>query len=171
MIDAWDFMSVRVLYHVGEFHPPRIIISNKTTLQIAYTMNTSIMLSAADAASIRRLLDTGNPRSGIPPNARPGIEHLLATSLVSEDDAILENHVGLHDPVTLVNPHDSSDWYRMEIVEPTEADVDRDRISLCHPMCIAVLGRRLNETVEWDTVHGLRSMRIAAIDKTLLAAI
>ena len=92
-------------------------------------------------------------------------------SRVSEDDAILENHVGLHDPVTLVNPDDSSDWYRMEIVEPTEADLDRDRISLCHPMCLAVLGRRLNEAVEWDTGHGLRRMQIAAVDKAALAAV
>jgi transcription elongation GreA/GreB family factor len=142
-----------------------------TTLHIAYTMNTTITLSAADATSIRRLLDTGNPRSGIPPNARPGIERLLSTSRISEDDAILENHVGLHDPVTLVNPNDSSDWYRMEIVEPAEVDLDRDRISLCHPMCLAILGARLDEEVEWDTGHSLRRMRIASVVKAALATV
>jgi transcription elongation GreA/GreB family factor len=134
-------------------------------------MKTSMILSAADAASIRRLLDTGDPRSGIPPNSRPAIERLLATAKVTEDDAILEIHVGLHESVTLVNPDDSSDWYRMEIVEPSAADVDRDHISLCHPMCLAVLGRRLDEEVEWDTGHGLRRMRVAALDKAALAAL
>lgn len=134
-------------------------------------MNTPITLSAADVASIRRLLDPGNLRSGIPPNARPELERLLNKSRVSEDDSTLENHVGLHDLVTLVNPDDSSDWYRLEIVEPTNADVDRDRISLCHPMCLAVLGRRLEEVVQWDTGHGLRRMQIASVVKTELAAV
>lgn len=79
--------------------------------------------------------------------------------------------MGLHDLVTLVNPDDSSDWYRLEIVKPTNADVDRDRISLCHPMCLAVLGRRLDEEVEWDTGHGLRRMQIASVVKTEPAAV
>ena len=134
-------------------------------------MNTPITLSAADVASIRRLLDPGNLRSGIPPNARPELERLLNRSRVSEDNSTLENHVGLHDLVTLVKPDDSSDWYRMKIVVPANADVDRDRISLCHPMCLAVLGRRLDEEVEWDTDHGLRRMQIASVVKTEFAAV
>ena len=134
-------------------------------------MKHSITLSAADAALIRKLLDSGDLRSGIPPNYRPAIERLLVTAQVSENDAVLECHVGLHKPVTLVNPGDSSDWYRMEIVKPAEADVDLDRISLCHPMCIAVLGRRLDETVEWDTGHGIRRMRVTALEKTVLSAV
>jgi transcription elongation GreA/GreB family factor len=134
-------------------------------------MNTSSTLSAADAASIRRLLDARDPRHGIPPTARAALDHLLAISQVSSDDAVLENHVGLHDPVTLVNPDDSSDWYRMVIVTPTEGDVDQDRIPLSHPMCLAVLGRRLNEPVEWDTNHGIRRMRIAELEKNTLAGV
>jgi transcription elongation GreA/GreB family factor len=129
------------------------------------------MLSTGDAASIRGILDTRDPRRAVPRSARAEIERLLSTSRVSGDDTILGSHVGLYDPVTLVNPDDSSDWYRMEIVEPAEVDLDRDRISLCHPMCLAVLGGRLNEVVEWDTGHGLRRMRIASVDKASLAAV
>lgn len=132
-------------------------------------MKTSITLSAADAASIRKLLDDGDHRPGIPPTTRAAIERLLAASRTSADEALLKNHVGLHDPVALVNPDDPSDWYRMEIVEPAEADLDSDRISLAHPMCLAVLGRRLDEPVEWDTGHGMRRMRIAAVGEAALA--
>lgn len=134
-------------------------------------MKTSITLGAADAATIRELVDHGTPYPGIPAASRTRLGHILATSRVSDDDAILEKHVGLHEPVTLVNPDDAADWYRMEIVAPSEADVDEDRIPLTHPMCLAVLGRRINEAVEWDTGHGIRHMRIAAVDKAALAGV
>lgn len=135
-------------------------------------MKTTITLSAADAATIRELVDHGTPYPGISAASRARLKDLLAVARVcDEDDANLDNHVGLHDPVTLINPRDSSDWYRMEIVAPTEADVDRDRISLAHPMCLAVLGRRLDAEVEWDTGHGIRHMRIAELDKAALAAV
>ncbi len=134
-------------------------------------MNTNTLLNAADAAVIRKLLNVWDPRSGVPPNARPAVEHLLASSGVSENSAILEHQVGLHDVVTLVNPRDPSDWYRMVVVEPASADLDRDHISFCHPMCLAVLGRRLDDEVEWDTGHGVRCMRIASLDKVGIAVV
>jgi len=148
-----------------------ILGTTTTTQTIDFTMKHPITLSAADAASIRRLLHAGEPHHGIPPISRAALQDLMAASRVSDDDTVLENHVGLHDPVTLVNPGDSSDWYRMEIVTPAETDVDRDRISLAHPMCLAVLGRRLDEPVEWDTGHGIRRMRISAMEKAALAGV
>lgn len=132
-------------------------------------MKTSITLSPADAASIRNLLDTREPNPGIPPASRTAIDRLLKNSSACDHDEILESHVGLYESVTLKNPNDSSDWYQMEIVLPADANVDQDRISLAHPMCLAILGRRLDEAVEWDTGHGLRRMRIAAVDKAAFA--
>ena len=132
-------------------------------------MKPSIILSPADAASIRNLLDTRESHPGLPPASRAAIDRLLTDSSACGLDEILESHVGLYEPVTLRNPNDSSDWYRMEIVLPADADVDQDRISLAHPMCLAILGRRLDEAVEWDTGHGLRRMRIAEVDKAAFA--
>lgn len=129
-------------------------------------MKTSIIINPADAGTILKFLDPGEPHRGIPPSALAALGDLLAIARVSEDDGVLENHVGIHDPVTLVNPADASDWYRMEIVSPGEADVDVDRISICHPMSLAVLGRRRNVEVEWDTGHGVRHMRIAEVEKS-----
>ncbi len=132
-------------------------------------MKNKLILSAADAAEIRRLIDPAEPHPGISATARNMLANLLEIARVTDNEARLENHVGLNDPVTLTNPDDTSDWYRMEIVIPTDADVDHDRISLSHPMCLAVLGRTVGEAVEWDTGHGVRHMRIAAFDKAGMA--
>ena len=129
-------------------------------------MKTSIIINSADAGTIVKFIDPGEPHPGIPPSAVAALRDLLAIARVSEDDGELENHVGIHDPVTLVNPADASDWYRMEMVPHGEADVDMDRISICHPMSLAVLGRRRNAEVEWDTGHGVRHMRIAEVEKS-----
>ncbi len=129
-------------------------------------MKTSIIINPADAETIKNLIDPDDPPAGMTPTALSALRDMLATARVSKDDEILENHVGLHDPVTLVNPADASDWYRMEIVPPADADVNMDHISICHPMSLAVFGRRRNAEVEWDTGHGIRHMRIEEIGKS-----
>lgn len=127
-----------------------------------------LLLATADAAAIRHLLDHGTPGSGIPPTSRTALERLLARSEIGDDPATRNHHVGLGDRVTLVNPDDATDWYRMEIVLPSEADIEQERISICHPMSLAVLGRPIDELAEWDTGHGLRRMRIVALEQAVL---
>ena len=132
----------------------------------------AIALSHQDAASIRKLLRQAEiTAAGLPPPACVALETLLEhASILDPEHPALEARAGLCDPVTLVSPDDRSDWYRMEIVPPAEACVDEDRISLAHPMSLAVLGRRLGETVQWDTGHGLRTMRLESIEKAALAS-
>ena len=133
--------------------------------------NHTIALSTHDAASIRKLLRQAEiTAAGLPPPACLALENLLEhASILDPEHPALESRVGLCDPVTLISPEDRSDWYQMEIVPPAEACVDEDRISLAHPMSLAVLGRRLGETVQWDTGHGLRTMRLESIEKAALA--
>ena len=133
--------------------------------------NHTIALSTHDAASIRKLLRQAEiTAAGLPPPACLALENLLEhASILDPEHPALESRVGLCDPVTLISPEDRSDWYQMEIVHPAEACVDEDRISLAHPMSLAVLGRRLGETVQWDTGHGLRTLRLESIEKAALA--
>lgn len=75
------------------------------------------------------------------------------------------SHVGIGDRISLVSPEDPSDVFQFAVAMPREADVDADRISVCHPLCLAVLGRGCGEEVAWETPKGSRRMRIAAIQK------
>lgn len=104
-----------------------------------------------------------------PPRPTPGNLELLAAALresgTSSDPAELSRRAGLGDRVRLVAPDDRDDWFDLEVVLPAEADVDADRISLFTPVGMAVLGRRVGETIAWEAPAGLRRMIVADVSK------
>lgn len=128
-------------------------------------MKTTHLLSKPDVSALRSLVDHADFLPKLQPDQRDALLRLLETTQTTADESILEDRVGLHDKITLVCCDDPTDWYQMEIVLPQEADVDADRISILHPMCLATLGRRLEEEVSWDTSHGIRTMKITRIHK------
>ncbi|BCU79292.1 hypothetical protein llg_40070 [Luteolibacter sp. LG18] len=85
--------------------------------------------------------------------------------LVTFDDSELADRVELHDRVTLVSPVDPADWFQLEIVLPSEADIDQDRIPVTSAVSLAVLGRKTGERAEWETQAGTRAMTIASLQK------
>lgn len=132
-------------------------------------MKTNLILSKADVELLQQLIDsTVTPR--LTPPQQDELRTLINRAQISDDASLLKKHVSLYDAVTLVNPEDPSDWYQMEPVPPAEADLDEDRISVTCPMCQATLGRRMDDTVTWETANGERSMTITAIRKRALIA-
>lgn len=128
-------------------------------------MKTTPLLLKSDASTLRSMLDHEDFLPKLQPDQRESLMRLLDTAHTTSDESIMENRVGLHDVVTLVCCDDPADWYQMEIVLPHEADIDSDRITVVHPMCLAMLGHSLEDEISWDTHHGIRTMKINGIRK------
>ncbi len=131
-------------------------------------MKTNLLLLEADHARLLDLLNEGMPRpTG---EAREALAALLAQAKVTARIEEADDRVGLHDRITLISPLDPEDWIEFEVVLPTEADVDADRISVLAPISLAVLGRRSGDPVAWEAPGGLRKLVISAVRKQALPA-
>ncbi len=129
-------------------------------------MNPShLVLSRDDHARLRTLLRSRGHESRLEIEPTVALATLLDTARVTDDETILADHVGLDDEVLLVSPANPRDTFRLIVVPPAEADVDRDRISVALPISRAVLGRRRGETVTWLAPVGVREMRIETLRK------
>ena len=135
-------------------------------------MHTRHLLSEADYSRLSELLYNRIP--GLFPVV-PALEAL--TTLLANcprrphNPELLSDRVGLGDKVLLVSPDDLSDVYEPSIVLPSEANLDKDLLSVLTPVGFAVIGRRVGDVVTWETAHGPRQMRIASVGKfeTLLS--
>ena len=58
---------------------------------------------------------------------------------------------------------DSGETEGYELVEPTDADMTFDRISVLAPIGTAILGYRLGDVIEWPVPAGLRRLRVEEI--------
>lgn len=108
-----------------------------------------------------------NPR--LTPIQREELADLLKESAVTADPPELARRVALGDRVKLISPHDPEDWYELELVLPSEADIDADRISLFTPVGLSLLGRRSGNTIAWEAPAGMREMTIVSVSKPVTA--
>ena len=49
------------------------------------------------------------------------------------------------------------------LVYPQDADLAQNRLSILTPLGMAILGLRVNETVDWQTPEGMRHLKIMAV--------
>jgi regulator of nucleoside diphosphate kinase len=128
-------------------------------------MNSSIVLCTSDKQRLQRLLTDQRPGLCLQPNQVAALKAILRRAKVTDDPAILASQVGLDDRVTLVSPEDPADVFDLTVVEPVDADIDRDKLPVSLPISLALLGHRRGEKISWETARGLREMRIVNVVK------
>lgn len=128
-------------------------------------MKTIFLLSAADKACLRDILNLATPGPKPKAEQKSALEKILSKSAKTADDADLVNHVGINDRVSLVSPKDSHDYFNLQIVRPAEANADEDLISVFLPVSLAILGRRNGDIVTFEGPRGPREMRIVSVAK------
>jgi regulator of nucleoside diphosphate kinase len=124
-----------------------------------------------DEAGHARLVHLSKSSDSYPrltPIQREELATLLNESAATADIAALAQRVTLGDRVKLISPHDPGDWYELELVLPSDADVDADRISLFTPVGLALLGRKRTDKIAWEVPAGMREMTIACVTKPVI---
>ncbi len=134
-------------------------------------MKTSLHLSEADQQRLHSILDHLAP--GPWPNAEQAaaLKGLLKKSGKAHSAEELGDHVSFLDDVSLVSPADPRDSFDFRIVMPGDADLDDDSLSVLLPVAVAVLGRRVGETVAWEGPRGIREMKVAKVVKSAELAV
>jgi len=131
------------------------------------------LLRLFDEATHARLThlskSTESTNHRLTPIQRQELAALLEESAATAVPAEFTQRVTLGDRVRLVAPQDPDDWYELELVLPSESDVDADRISLFTPVGLALLGRKCGDQIAWEVPAGMREMTIASVDKLVTA--
>lgn len=128
----------------------------------------NLLLSESDKNRLLSILNDDVPR---PTGAqREALESLLKQCAIATRPEGAEEHVGLGDRITLMSPLDPDDWIELEIVAPSEADLDADRIPVTSPISLAVLGRPSGAAVSWEAPGGTRKMVVSSVRKRALTA-
>jgi transcription elongation GreA/GreB family factor len=125
-----------------------------------------------DEAGHARLVHLSKSSDSYPrltPIQREELTTLLNESATTTNGVDLAQHVALGDRVKLISPHDPDDWYELELVLPSDADIDADRISVFTPVGLVLLGRKNGDRIAWNVPAGMREMTIESIVKPVAA--
>jgi transcription elongation factor GreA len=90
------------------------------------------------------------------------LKNLFANAQVLDPDRIPTDHVGIASRVT-VRDLDFPDEFEVQVVAGIEADPNVDRISSESPMGAAMLGRKPDETFEFDSPSGRKRYQVVSI--------
>ena len=128
-------------------------------------MNSIILLSEGDRSTLSALLHYQLPGLIPHPRAHTTLLGFIGASLLSKDPKVLEHHVAFGDLVTLGTADDASAPKEIRLVLPAEARPGTERISVLTPLGLAVLGRKVGESVRWTAPEGQQLMTIREVRK------
>ncbi len=133
-------------------------------------MHSTLVISGADEQRLRSILDSIAPGPRPTAAQRLALEDFLSRAVTSTDADLLESHVAFYDHVSLESPADPLDSFDLQVVMPSEADIDKNLIPIVLPVSLSVLGRRRSDEIHWETPGGSRRMKIVALQKAAAAA-
>lgn len=121
-----------------------------------------IVVTECDRNRLRNLLE-GFRRWNV--RDRAHVDHLEAE--LDRADVVLPVDVP-RDVVTMnsevaVRDLDSNEEMTFAVVFPSDADIDRQRISILAPIGTAVLGYRVGDTIDWKVPGRIRRLKIERV--------
>ena len=90
------------------------------------------------------------------------IEHKLKYAVIIKDSAAKKGTVSLGSTVDFID-EDSKEMFTYELVGTTEADVELGRISNESPIGLALLGRKVGETISVSVPAGITTITIKKV--------
>lgn len=133
-------------------------------------MKSNIILSPSDHHILTQLIENPPPGSRLEPEASAALRDLLGNAELSDDPAVLGDRIGLDHPVSLAAPEDPTDTFDFSIVLPTLENIDEDLLRIGLPVTLAALGRRVGDSLAWQTMVGDRTMVVTQLDRSAVLA-
>jgi regulator of nucleoside diphosphate kinase len=121
-----------------------------------------ILITEEDMARLRELVRHGWKTSRKDQNHLDELHDELGHAEVVASGAVPSDVVTMHSTVR-VRDLDSGKRAEYTIVFPTDADIERNRISVLAPIGTALIGYRAGDVVEWAMPGGVRRLQIEAL--------
>lgn len=127
-----------------------------------------IRLTERDMLRLRELIDDakrGDPRKAA---ELRDLEAELDRATLVPDDELPGDVVRMHSEALLVDV-ETGEELTCQLVFPSEADIERMRVSVLAPVGTAILGFRTGDRFEWRVPSGTRHLMIKDVRQTAAA--
>ena len=118
----------------------------------------TIIVSEQDLTRIRSYLGDSTYASNLPNYLRK-LNRELETAEVLSPDQVPSNVVAIDSRVEFTDL-DSDETFHYTLVLPSQANIDKQRMSITVPMGAALLGYKEGDTVEWPVPGGTARIHI-----------
>jgi regulator of nucleoside diphosphate kinase len=122
----------------------------------------SIIVSSVDHARLRLLLDSARLDHRVAPEHLTALDIELARATIVAPGKVPADVVTMYSTVYF-REVGSDEEEHYTLVQPFEADVVRDRISVLAPIGTALLGYRVGDVVEWNVPSGATRLEITKV--------
>ena len=93
--------------------------------------------------------------------------------LTQELDRAIVNKEGLFDQsIVRMNSHvvieevNTKQQMKIQIVMPSQSNIKEGKVSILAPLCVAIIGFKENDEVEWQLPSGIKTLKIITVTNT-----
>lgn len=89
----------------------------------------------------------------------------LDRAIVNKEDVFDESIVRMKSKVT-VEDLTTKQQMKIQIVMPSQSNIKEGKVSILAPICVAIIGFKENDEVEWQLPSGIKILKIIAVANT-----
>ena len=89
----------------------------------------------------------------------------LDRAIVNKEDVFDESIVRMKSKVT-VEDLPTKQQMKIQIVMPSQSNIKEGKVSILAPICVAIIGFKENDEVEWQLPSGIKTLKIIAVANT-----
>ena len=89
----------------------------------------------------------------------------LDRAIVNKEDVFDESIVRMKSKVT-VEDLTTKQQMKIQIVMPSQSNFKEGKVSILAPICVAIIGFKENDEVEWQLPSGIKTLKIIAVANT-----
>ncbi|UFH45172.1 GreA/GreB family elongation factor [Flavobacterium galactosidilyticum] len=83
----------------------------------------------------------------------------LDRAIINKDGVVDQSIVRMNSQVTIEDVK-SKQQMKVQIVMPSQANLKEGKVSILAPLCVAIIGFKENEEVEWQLPSGIKTLKI-----------
>ena len=91
----------------------------------------------------------------------------LDRAIVNKEDDFDESIVRIKSRVT-VEDLSTKQQMKLQIVMPSQSNIKEGKVSILAPICVAIIGFKENDEVEWQLPSGIKTLKIIAVSNTVI---
>ena len=91
----------------------------------------------------------------------------LDRAIVNKEDVFDESIVRIKSRVT-VEDLSTKQQMKLQIVMPSQFNIKEGKVSILAPICVAIIGFKENDEVEWQLPSGIKTLKIIAVSNTVI---
>lgn len=121
-------------------------------------------LTATDYNILRKLVKNAKDASNIREIAL--LTEELDRAIVAKDNIINQNTIRLNS-FAVVEDVKNKQQMKIQVVMPSVSNVKEGKVSILAPLCVAIIGFKENDTVDWLLPSGKKTLKIVTVSNNL----